>query len=54
MDSRLVESLAPLRPDEAVRRILEGRLKRPVTLKSLDPVLDKNNVMLGYRAVVSP
>jgi hypothetical protein len=54
VDSRLVESYAPLAPEEAVRVILNGRLNRPVTVKSLDPVLDKNNVMLGYTVVVSP
>jgi len=54
VDSRLVESYAPLKPEEAVKAILQGRLNRPVTVKSLDPVLDKNSVMLGYTVVVSP
>jgi hypothetical protein len=54
VDSRLVESYASLKPEEAVQVILQGRLNRNVTVKSLDPVLDKNNVMLGYTVVVSP
>jgi len=54
VDSRLVESYAPLKSEEAVRVILQGRLNHPVTIKSLDPVLDRNNVMLGYTVVVSP
>jgi len=54
VDSRLVGSYAPLKPEEAVQVILQGRLNRRVTVKSLDPVLDKNNVMLGYTVVVSP
>jgi hypothetical protein len=54
VDSRLVESYARLKPEDAVRAILERRLNHAVTVKSLDPVLDKNNVMLGYTVVVSP
>jgi len=54
VDSRLVESLEPLKTEDAVRSVLEERLHHPVTIKALDPVLDKNNVMLGYTVVVSP
>jgi len=54
IDSRLVDSFAPLKPDDAVRSILRGRLKHAVTIKSMEPVLDKNNVMLGYSVVVTP
>jgi hypothetical protein len=54
IDSRLVDSFAPLKPDSAVRSILQGRLKHPVTIKSMEPILDKNNVMLGYSVVVTP
>jgi len=54
VDSRLVESLAPLKTEDAVRSVLEERLHRPITIRALDPVLDKNNVMLGYTVVVSP
>lgn len=54
IDSRLVDSFDGLKPDEAVRTILQARLKHPVTIKSMEPVLDKNNVMLGYSVVVTP
>ena len=54
IDSRLVDSLAPMKPDEAVRSVLEGRLNHPVVIKSMEPVLDKHNVMLGYSVVVTP
>lgn len=54
VDSRLVESLAPLPLHDAVRTILEGRLKRSVNIKSLEAVRDKNNVVLGYTVVISP
>ena len=53
VDSRLVESLAPLKPEEAVRTILQARLNHAITIRSLDPVVDKHNVMLGYTVVVS-
>lgn len=54
VDSRLVDSLSPMKPDQAVRSILQGRLNHPVTIKSMEPVLDKHNVMLGYSVVVAP
>lgn len=52
IDSRLVESLAPARPEDAARQILERRIKKPFTLKSFEAVHDKNNVILGYTVVV--
>lgn len=54
VDLRLVESRAPLKAEDAVVGILRERLNRPVTVKSVEPVLDRNNIMLGYRVVVSP
>ena len=54
VDARLVESMEPLTAQEAVQAILHARLKRPVTIKSVEPVLDKNGVTLGYTAVVAP
>jgi len=54
VDSRLVESMAPLKSEDAVLNILQARLHHPVTVKLMEPVLDKNNIMLGYRVVVSP
>lgn len=54
IDSRLVDSLNLPKPEDAVHTILQQRLKHPVTIKSMEPVLDKNNVMLGYSVVVAP
>lgn len=54
VDSRLVESMAPLKTEDAVQRIIRARLNHPVSIRLVEPVLDKNNVMLGYRVVVSP
>jgi hypothetical protein len=54
VDSRLVESMAPVKPEDAVAVILRARLSRSVTVKTVEPTRDKNNVMLGYRVVVSP
>jgi hypothetical protein len=53
VDARLVESMEPLKPEDAVLAILQSRLNHPLTLKSLEPIQDKNGVMLGYTAVVS-
>lgn len=52
VDARLVDSLAPLESKEAIREILRRRLQRPVTIKALHEVRDKNNVILGYTVVV--
>jgi len=52
VDARLVDSLAPLKPEEAVRSIVSTRLQRPFTIQSVDPVRDRNNVVLGYTVVV--
>jgi hypothetical protein len=54
VDARLVESMGPLKPEDAVLSILESRLNRSLTLKSLEPVRNKNGVVLGFTAVVSP
>ncbi len=53
VDARLVESLAPQKPEDAVREILRRRLQKPFTIKSFDVVRDKNNVLLGYAVVVA-
>lgn len=53
VDSRLVESMAPLKPEDAVREILRQRLSRSVIVESVEPVRDKNNILLGYEVVVS-
>lgn len=53
VDARLVESLAPQKPEDAIREILRRRLPKPFTVKSVDPVRDRNNVVLGYTVVVA-
>ena len=52
IDSRLVESLAPQKPEAAIQEILRRRLNRPFKIHSIDEVRDKNNVVLGYTVVV--
>ncbi len=53
VDARLVAPLAPLSPEDAVRKILLRRLHHPVELKSVDALRDRNNVVLGYTVVLS-
>ncbi len=53
IDARLVESVAPDKPEEGVREILQRRIKKPFTLKSLEPLRNKNGVILGYTVVVT-
>jgi hypothetical protein len=52
VDARLVESFAPQKPEEAIREILRARILKPFTIKSLDTIRDRNNVVLGYTVVV--
>ncbi len=52
IDARLVDSLAPQKPEEAIHEILRRRLQKPFTIKSYDAVRDQNNVLLGYTVVV--
>ena len=53
IDSRLVESFAPQKPEAAIQEILRRRLNRPFKIQSIDPIRDKNNVVLGYTLVVN-
>lgn len=53
VDARLIESLAPEKPEDAVREILQRRLRKPFTVKSMDVIRDRNNVILGYTVVVA-
>ena len=58
IDARLVESVmvdkstGAEKPEDAIRAILQSRLKRRPTLKSFGPIRDRNNVILGYAVVV--
>lgn len=53
VDARVVASLAPLKPEDAIREILEKRLHETVNVKSVYVLRDRNNVILGYTAVLS-
>ncbi len=54
IDARLVESMGNVKLEEAVREILQQRLKKPVMLKlPIETNRDKNNVVLGYTVVVA-
>ncbi len=53
IDARLVESLAPLKPEEAIPAILKRRLDKPFAVKAIVPNRDKNNVVLGYTVIVA-
>jgi len=53
IDSRVVESFAPQKPEAAIQEILRRRLNRPFKIQSIDPNRDQNNVVLGYTVVVS-
>ena len=52
VDARLVSSLAPLKPSDAIRQILHARLHRPVKLKAVAILRDRSNVVLGYTVVL--
>jgi hypothetical protein len=54
VDARLVESLAPMKVEDAIREILRRRLQKPPSVKSIDPIRDRNQVVLGYTVVVAP
>ena len=51
LDARLVESLGQ-KPEDAILVILKQHLRRSFTVKSLDAVRDRNQVILGYTVVV--
>ena len=58
IDARLVDSMVEdkfagiEKPEDAIRTILQRRLRQPPALKSFEPIRDKNNVILGYTVVV--
>jgi len=51
VDARLVESRAQ-DPEVAIPIILKELLRKPVTVKSINPVVDRHRVILGYTVVV--
>ncbi len=52
IDARLVESVPHENPEVAAREILGRNLRKPFTVKSVDVIRDKNNVVLGYMVLV--
>lgn len=52
VDARLVEAQASQKPDDALREVLRLRLRKPFTVKSVDPIYGRDNVILGYTVVV--
>lgn len=53
VDARLVDALSPLAPPAAIREILARRFHGPIVVKSIVVMRSKDNVILGYTAVVS-
>ncbi len=53
VNARLVESFAGTKPEDAIQTILSRQLHQPFTVLSVDPITDKNNVILGYSVLVS-
>ncbi|MGH9358256.1 MAG: hypothetical protein ACRD22_05540 [Terriglobia bacterium] len=53
VDARLIASRAPLKPEDAARQILEQRLHKPVTIKTVIALRNRNDVVLGYTVVLS-
>ena len=52
VDARLVESMFPVKPEDAIPNILRARVQRAFSVKTIDPVRDRNNVVLGYTVAV--
>jgi len=53
VDARLVGSLGPMKPEDALQQIFSRRLHKPFSIKSVDVVHDRNNIVLGYAVVIS-
>jgi hypothetical protein len=51
VDARLVDSLGQ-KPEDAVPIILKQHLQKAFTIKSIDPVRDRHQVILGYTVMV--
>ena len=53
IDARLVESYAGTTPEDAIQNILSRQLPQPFTVLSIDPIADKNKIVLGYTVLVN-
>jgi hypothetical protein len=54
VDARLVESMGPMKLEDAIAAILRRRLHASPKVKSIDLIKDRNRVVLGYTVVVAP
>lgn len=52
IDARLVSSLAPLKPSDAIREILRRRLHQQIGSEEIGVLRDRSNVVLGYTVVL--
>jgi hypothetical protein len=53
VDARLVDSLAPLAANDAIRQILQQRFHKPVAIKAVVTMRDQNDVILGYTVILT-
>jgi hypothetical protein len=53
IDARLVESYTGTTPEDAIQNILSRQLPQPFTVLSIDPITDKNKVVLGYTVLIN-
>ena len=53
VDARLVESFTGSTPEDAIQAILSRQLHQPFNVISIDPIADKNQVILGYTVLVN-
>ena len=53
VDARLVESFTGTTPEDAIQTILTRQLHQPFTVLSINPITDKNKIVLGYSVLVN-
>ncbi len=53
IDARIVESYAGTTPEDAIQNILSRQLPQPFTVLSIDPITDKNKIVLGYTVLIN-
>jgi hypothetical protein len=54
VDARLVKVPSGQKTEAVVRDILSDRLQHPVTVVSVDQILNKNKTVIGYTVVIEP
>ncbi len=53
VDARLVESMATANPEDAIRDIVKARVHKPFVVKSVGPLRDRHNIVLGYTVTIA-